>query len=125
VVRFPEQPESLYVLNDSPTGWTSEAARQAVGIGQYEHDPEDPHWGFTSWNDFFTRRFRAGQRPVAAPDDDKVIVSACESTPYNLRADVQQRDRFWSRTSRTRCRICSATTRPFRSSSVAPSTRRS
>ena len=92
---FLSSPESLYVLNDSPTGWTSEAARQAVGIGQYEHDPADPHWGFTSWNDFFTRRFRDGQRPVAAPDDDKVIVSACESTPYNLRTDVQQRDQFW------------------------------
>ncbi len=92
---FLESPESLYVLNDSPTGWTSQAARQAVGIGQYEHDPADAHWGFTSWNDFFTRRFRDGQRPVAAPDNDKVIVSACESTPYNLRTDVQHRDRFW------------------------------
>ncbi|GAC1439954.1 MAG: phosphatidylserine decarboxylase family protein [Mycobacteriales bacterium] len=93
--EFLSSPQSLYVLNDGPTGWSSEAARQAVGIDQYEHDPADPHWGFTSWNDFFTRRFREGQRPVAAPDDDKVIVSACESTPYNLRSNVQRRDRFW------------------------------
>jgi phosphatidylserine decarboxylase len=92
---FLDSPASLYVLNDSPTGWRSEAARKAVGIDQYEHDPADPHWGFTSWNDFFTRRFRDGVRPVADPDDDKVIVSACESTPYNLRTDVQLRDRFW------------------------------
>ena len=53
-------PASLYVLNDSPTGWTSQAARAAIGIEQYEHDPADEHWGFASWNDFFTRRFRAG-----------------------------------------------------------------
>ena len=91
-------PESLYVLNDSPSGWTSHAARQAIGIEQYEHDPVDPHWGFTSWNDFFTRRFREGARPVAAPEDDDVIVAACESTPFSIRTDVKRRDEFWLKT---------------------------
>ena len=91
-------PESLYVLNDSPSGWTSHAARQAIGIEQYEHDPTDPHWGFTSWNDFFTRRFRDGVRPVAAPGDDDVIVAACESTPFSIRTDVKRRDEFWLKT---------------------------
>jgi phosphatidylserine decarboxylase len=62
---------------------------------QYQHDPQDEHWGFTSWNDFFTRRFTAGARPVADPDDDKVVVSACESTPYGISTDVQRHDRFW------------------------------
>ena len=92
---FLSSPESLYVLNDSDTGWTSEAAQRAMGIEQYEHDPADPHWGFTSWNDFFTRRFREGARPVADPEDDAVIVSACESTPYSIKTGVQRRDRFW------------------------------
>ncbi|MCW2866324.1 MAG: hypothetical protein JWR20_512 [Marmoricola sp.] len=93
--EFLSSPESLYVLNDSETGWTSEAAQRAIGIEQYEHDPSDPHWGFTSWNDFFTRRFREGERPVADPEDDAVIVSACESTPYSVKTGVQRRDRFW------------------------------
>ncbi|HUS22886.1 MAG TPA: phosphatidylserine decarboxylase, partial [Aeromicrobium sp.] len=62
---------------------------------QYRHDPADPHWGFTSWNDFFTRRFHEDARPVAEPDDDSVIVSACESTPYSIKTDVQRQDRFW------------------------------
>jgi phosphatidylserine decarboxylase len=62
---------------------------------QYEHDPQDEHWGFASWNDFFTRRFKDGERPVASPDDDKVIVSACESTPYGISTDVKRQDRFW------------------------------
>lgn len=88
-------PASLIALNDSPTGWTSPAAARAIGIEHYEHDPADPHWGFDSWNDFFTRRFRPGQRPVAAPDDDRVIVNACESTPYALRTGVQRHDTFW------------------------------
>ena len=58
--EFLDGPESLYVLNDSPTGWKSERARETVGMDQFEHDPADPHWGFTSWNDFFTRRFKDG-----------------------------------------------------------------
>ena len=99
--EYLNSPESLYVLNASPSGWTSEAAQQAIGIEQYEHDPADPHWGFTSWNDFFTHRFRDGVRPVAAPDDDDVIVTACESTPFSIRTDVKYRDKFCSRPSPT------------------------
>ena len=87
--------DSLYVLNDSPAGWKSADARRTVGMGQYEHDPDEEHWGFTSWNDFFTRRFAHGERPVASPDDDKVIVSACESTPYGISRDVERFDQFW------------------------------
>ena len=38
---------------------------------------------------------RTAPRPVASPDDDKVIVSACESTPYRIATGVQRQDRFW------------------------------
>ena len=93
--EFLSSADSLYALNDSPSGWKSAAARAAIGIEQYEHDPKGEHWGFSSWNDFFTRRFKDGERPVAAPDDDKVIVSACESTPYGISTDVKLHDRFW------------------------------
>jgi phosphatidylserine decarboxylase len=93
--EFLSSSDSLYVLNDSPRGWKSEAARKAVGIDQYVHDPDDEHWGFESWNDYFTRHFKDGARPVDSPDDDTVIVSACESTPYAIKTDVQRRDRFW------------------------------
>jgi phosphatidylserine decarboxylase len=87
--------DSLYVLNDSPSGWKCAEARRTVGMAQYEHDPQDEHWGFKSWNDFFTRRFRESERPVACPNDDKVVVSACESTPYGIATDVKRQDRFW------------------------------
>jgi phosphatidylserine decarboxylase len=93
--EFLSSADSLYALNDSPSGWMSAGARAAIGIEQYEHDPKGEHWGFSSWNDFFTRRFKDGERPVAAPDDDKVIVSACESTPYGISTDVKLHDRFW------------------------------
>jgi phosphatidylserine decarboxylase len=93
--EFLSSGDSLYVLNESPSGWKGEDARRTIGIEQYEHDPDDEHWGFSSWNDFFTRRFKDGERPVASPGDDKVIASACESTPYAIRTDVQRQDRFW------------------------------
>ncbi len=93
--EFLSSGDSLYVLNDSPSGWKCDEARRAVGIEQYVHDPQDEHWGFASWNDFFTRRFKDGERPVASPDDDSVIVSACEATPYGISTDVKRQDRFW------------------------------
>ena len=93
--EFLSSSDSLYVLNDSPSGWKCAEAQRAVGMEQYEHDPQDEHWGFASWNDFFTRRFKDGERPVGSPDDDKVIVSACESTPYGISSDVKRQDLFW------------------------------
>lgn len=93
--EFLSSRDSLYVLNDSPTGWKCTAAQEKVGMDQFEYDPQDEHWGFASWNDFFTRRFRDGQRPIGSPDDHKVIVNACESTPYRISTDVKRHDRFW------------------------------
>jgi phosphatidylserine decarboxylase len=93
--EFLSSGDSRYVLNDSPSGWKGEAARAAIGIEQYRHDPDDEYWGFTSWNDFFTRRLADGARPVDSPEDDGVIVSACESTPYGVAVDVQLQDQFW------------------------------
>lgn len=92
---FLSGPDSRYVLNDGPAGWRSPAAAAAIGIDRYEHDPADEYWGFASWNDFFTRRLREGVRPVADPGDDRVIVSACESTPYAISTGVKRRARFW------------------------------
>jgi phosphatidylserine decarboxylase len=83
------------VLNDSPQGWKSEAARRALQIEDYEHDPEDEHWGFQSWNDFFIRRFKRGRRPIADPGNSKVIVNVCESTPFKLATGVKKHGRFW------------------------------
>jgi phosphatidylserine decarboxylase len=92
---FLSSEQSLYVLNDSSSGWMSDKASEVVGIDDYEHDPAAAHWGFASWNDFFARRLTATSRPVADPDDDQVIVSACESTPYKISTDVQRQSRFW------------------------------
>ncbi|MBR8230108.1 phosphatidylserine decarboxylase family protein [Burkholderia vietnamiensis] len=89
-------PHSRAHLDTSaPNGWFCEAAHKRLGLSQFEYREDQPHWGFDSWNDFFTRRFRAGMRPVAAPGDSHVIVSPCESTPYHTASNVKIRDTFW------------------------------
>jgi phosphatidylserine decarboxylase len=96
--RFLGSPDSCSVLNyDARTGWLGEDAMNAMpGFEQdFVCDPELAHYGFTSWDDFFTRRLRPGARPIAAPHDDDVIVNACESAPYRLAHEVKLEDQFW------------------------------
>ena len=66
--------ESTYVLNDGPNGWFSEPALKDMGGNFAETfvcDPNAPHYGFTSWDNFFTRQFQPNVRPVADPNDEK------------------------------------------------------
>lgn len=96
--RFLCSADSTYVLNDHPhTGWFGADACRAMPDFKREFicDPTQPHWGFRSWDDFFTRKFRAGARPVAYPGDEAVIVNVCESAPYRIERRVNYRDRFW------------------------------
>jgi phosphatidylserine decarboxylase len=89
---------SLPALSEDPRkGWFgADAMARMPGFDQeFECQPALPYRGFTSWDNFFTRRFRPGRRPVDAPDDDAVIVNACESAPYRLAREVKLRDQFW------------------------------
>jgi phosphatidylserine decarboxylase len=92
---FLDSEESLYVLNDSSTGWLNAAARKAVNLDEFQTDPAAPFAGFKSWNDFFIRRFKPGRRPIALPDDPKAIVSPCEATPFAIKTHVKVHDAFW------------------------------
>jgi phosphatidylserine decarboxylase len=93
--RFLDSEDSRYVLDDSPTGWLSPSAEKALHLDEIQTRPNEPFLGFTSWNDFFIRQFKPGMRPVAGPDDDSVIVSACESAPYSIQTAVKAHDTFW------------------------------
>lgn len=92
---FLDSPASLSVLNDSPTGWKSKAAMGKLSMDQYQYDPNDAHWGFKSWNDFFTRKLKPGVRPIAEPENNKVIVSASDSNVYSIQRNVKKVDWFW------------------------------
>lgn len=96
--KFLGSADSRYVLNENPiSGWFGRDAQEAMPtfVDDFICDPKQPYYGFTSWDDFFTREFRQGRRPLASPDDDAVIVNACESAPYRIATDVKNRDKFW------------------------------
>ena len=105
--EFLASPDSAYVLGNDKISWLGEHGSHdlelTANVGQdsykfhelFECDPAKENHGYTSWDHFFTRRFREDKRPVASPDDDSVIVHACESTPYRVSRNISQRDRFW------------------------------
>lgn len=93
--EFLSSEKSLYVINDSPNGWKSKEAQEKINMGDYQHNPEDEYWGFKSWNDFFARKLVEGARPIAEPANNKVIVSACDSTTYEISRNVQKYSEFW------------------------------
>lgn len=104
--RYLQSEESSYVLNTSDKGWLSpyalnEIAKEAGGDNFVDlfavHSTDvKQKLGYTSWDDFFTRKFKPGIRPVASPDDDDVIATnACESAPFRIAHDVPLKAKFW------------------------------
>jgi len=87
--------KSLYVLNDSPSGWKSKEAQKFLKMDDYLYDPKDKYWGYKSWNDFFTRKVKPSARPISQPNNDKIIVSPCDTTIFNISDNVQKVDKFW------------------------------
>ncbi|KAI8996411.1 Phophatidylserine decarboxylase-domain-containing protein [Trametes punicea] len=88
---------SCVVLDNSENGWFGPSATEVMPnfAETYVCDPSAPYYGYTSWDDFFTRLFRPGVRPVYAPNDDSIVNSACESTVYRIAYDAKETDEFW------------------------------
>lgn len=96
--KFLGSTESCYVLSKDPhNGWFGSDAKKAMPDFEknFKCDPSQPYYGFKSWDDFFTREFNDGQRPIASPYRDTVIVNACESAPYKIAYNVKRHDKFW------------------------------
>jgi phosphatidylserine decarboxylase len=105
---FLDSPDSISVLNDGPEGWLCEEALEAMSqvvtdatptspttfTRAYICDPAAPSYSYKSWDDFFTRRWRAGIRPIASPENDDVICNTCESSPYRIAYNVKLKDDF-------------------------------
>ncbi|KAF9889866.1 hypothetical protein FE257_006956 [Aspergillus nanangensis] len=104
---FLQSPESATKLNSDPDGWFNDVAltnlTTAGNIGDtsytfnelYICNSAAPHYGFQSWDAFFTRRFRDHTRPIASPDDDSIITSPCEAAPAHTQTDLNPQDTFW------------------------------
>lgn len=105
--EYLQSPDSSYVLGTSNTDWFGPIALQDIldtaNVGKTNYtfnelfvsDETAPHYGFKSWDDYFTRSFNEGIRPVAAPEDDDVITNACESQPNRVKHHVKRHDGFW------------------------------
>ena len=93
-----DSPESRYVLNTGFFGWQSPPAMKKLQMQDYQYDPKAPYWGFKSWNDFFTRPLAPNARPIAEPNNNKVIVSACDSQVYAIEPNVKLYSKFWLKT---------------------------
>lgn len=92
---FLDSENSRYVLNDSPNGWMCEKAKRDLQMQDYEYSADAPYWGFSSWNDFFTRKVKPTARPIADISDNKVITAACDSTVYKIGRNAQAQSEFW------------------------------
>ncbi|KAL8725181.1 MAG: hypothetical protein Q9166_007511 [cf. Caloplaca sp. 2 TL-2023] len=95
---FLSSPASTHVLSDHPErGWLGTNALKLMPnfAADYVCNPGEPHYGFKSWDNFFTRKLREGVRPVDHAKNLTVIVNACESTAFCLAYGVKAHDRFW------------------------------
>ncbi|KAI7337699.1 hypothetical protein KC315_g2134 [Hortaea werneckii] len=106
--KFLQTPQSAEVLGEHNQGWFGqtgkkdlmEVANAPYGTSHsfesfFNCDPKAKHYGYKSWDDFFTRTFKDEVRPVASPENDDVIANACESKVFNLARGVKLRDHFW------------------------------
>lgn len=91
--------DSCVTLNNGAGGWFSVEALNSKHmhdfVENYVCDPTKPYYGFTSWDNFFTRQFRTGKRPVSDPEDPAVLVSAAECTAFSCQSDVKLKNDFW------------------------------
>ncbi|KAJ3900638.1 phosphatidylserine decarboxylase [Lentinula edodes] len=95
--------QSNNTLNDSDEGWFGQ-----LGLATLENERgifneiyECPDYtavnrGFTSWDAFFTRKFKPDARPIQRPDPPFFFIfNACESTVYRISTDIKEHDQFW------------------------------
>ncbi|KAL0575468.1 hypothetical protein V5O48_006503 [Marasmius crinis-equi] len=94
--------DSRSVLHTGPNGWFCSTALDAMTkefpgrtFDQvFICDTSADYYGYTSFEDFFNRRFREPQtdRPTGPIDDLRLISAACESTSYAYQENVKRSD---------------------------------
>jgi phosphatidylserine decarboxylase len=61
----------------------------------FKCNPDDPHYGFQCWDDFFVRPLKDGIRPIPGlTSDNNLITCACESHLYRIASGVKREDDF-------------------------------
>lgn len=91
-----DSPDSRDVLNEGPHGWLSPQAQRYNRLDTCRiPDKDAPHWGFASFNAFFHREIKPSERPISAPGDPRVVVSANDGTVYRVAREVASDAPFW------------------------------
>ncbi|KAL9611041.1 MAG: hypothetical protein Q9167_004288 [Letrouitia subvulpina] len=104
-VQIDEKRDSVDAVTTADGGWISTTAQddpENPGLKDFLKtykvpDPSDIHYGFKTWDQFFTRHFNDGLRPVADQGNSSAIASVAESTPFYIQTDLQLRDQFWAK----------------------------
>ncbi|RGP78631.1 hypothetical protein FLONG3_3253 [Fusarium longipes] len=66
---------------DTPASITEQSIQSFKDSPPYNYDEaEVPPGGFRTFNDFFSRKLKAGRRPISDPEDDRVIVYPADCT---------------------------------------------
>lgn len=74
--------------------WISKAAHKAGVWKQMQHRPDQPGYGFDSWNSFFLRQFDEGARPFKGDPKTQVCIG-CETTPWAYEKSARYETDFW------------------------------
>ncbi|KAF5377126.1 hypothetical protein D9757_008804 [Collybiopsis confluens] len=96
--------DSRTTLNAGADGWLSTAAQDAM-MAEYDGrtfdqvficDPNADYYGFTSYEDFFNRRFRdPGTDRPTGPLNNNIIGAPCECTSYAYQEDLKEMDELY------------------------------
>ncbi len=92
-----DSPASREVLNEGKFGWLSPAGQKYTSLDEFVTNPNEPYYGFESFNAFFHRLIKPELRPLSAPDNSKVIVSPNDGTVYQIVSNVQLSTDFWAK----------------------------
>jgi phosphatidylserine decarboxylase len=92
---FLDSPASRSVLTEDEDGWLGRSAFFYNRLWEFSFNRKEPYWGYKSYNDFFHRQIDLKHRPVAAPANPKVIVSANDGTVFNIETNAQRTTDFW------------------------------
>jgi phosphatidylserine decarboxylase len=100
--RFLVSPGSRNVLTEEANGWFGPDAlkEQERRLGTafqdtWVCDRNKPNWNFTSWDDFFVRRFQPRARPTIEPGKAEFINNPCEAITWRFAEDVEATAEFW------------------------------
>jgi len=86
--KFLSSPQSWEQVKD---GWLSKGGKELMKLDDYII----PKKGFTSWNDFFTRRIKPSARPIAEPKNEKIVIFPCDGVLYDIKRNVEEFSTFW------------------------------